>query len=50
MERGDTAPLITPGIVPVSSPDVYSEITHYLDDNWRPIIDKDVDGPGSTPW
>ncbi|WP_353709404.1 Swt1 family HEPN domain-containing protein [Cellulosimicrobium sp. ES-005] len=46
---GDTAPLITPGIVPVSSPDVYSEITHYLDDNWRPIIDKDVDGPGSTP-
>lgn len=46
---GDTAPLITPGVVPVSSSDVYSEITHYLDDNWRPIIDKDVDGPGSTP-
>jgi predicted AAA+ superfamily ATPase len=46
---GDTTPLITPGVVPVSSSDVYSEITHYLDDNWRPIIDKDVDGPGSTP-
>ncbi|MFJ8695873.1 Swt1 family HEPN domain-containing protein [Streptomyces roseolilacinus] len=46
---GDTAPLITPGAVPVHDTQVFSEITKYLDDNWKPVVDKDVDGEGSTP-
>ncbi|BCW69970.1 Swt1 family HEPN domain-containing protein [Arthrobacter sp. NicSoilB8] len=46
---GDTAPLIAPGSVPVNDTQVFSEITKYLDDNWKPIVDKDVDGEGSTP-
>jgi predicted AAA+ superfamily ATPase len=46
---GDTAPLITPGAVPVDDTQVFSEITKYLDDNWKPVVDKDVDGEGATP-
>ncbi|MEV7638564.1 Swt1 family HEPN domain-containing protein [Streptomyces rubiginosohelvolus] len=46
---GDTTPLITPGAVPVHDTQVFSEITKYLDDNWKPVVDKDVDGEGATP-
>jgi len=28
---------------------VASEITQYLPDSWKPIIDTDIDGPNSTP-
>ncbi|MEU8702050.1 Swt1 family HEPN domain-containing protein [Streptomyces sp. NPDC048680] len=45
----DTTPLITPGAVPVHDTQVFSEITKYLDDNWKPVVDKDVDGEGATP-
>lgn len=45
----ETAPLITPGAVPIEDTQVFSEITKYLDDNWKPVVDKDVDGEGSTP-
>ncbi|MFV2196832.1 ATP-binding protein [Nocardiopsis sp. LOL_012] len=45
----DDAPLITPGAVPLDDTQVFSEITKYLDDNWKPVVDKDVDGVGSTP-
>ncbi|MCF2525903.1 Swt1 family HEPN domain-containing protein [Yinghuangia soli] len=48
-DAGDQAPLITPGTVPVDDTQVFSEITKYLDDNWKPVVDKDVDGEGSTP-
>jgi predicted AAA+ superfamily ATPase len=46
---GDMTPLIIPGTVPVSDTQVFSEITKYLDDNWKPVVDKDVDGVGATP-
>ena len=46
---GDSAPLISPGTVPVHVPRVFSELTKYLADNWKPIVDTDVDGEESTP-
>lgn len=46
---GDTAPLISPGSIPLNAASVFSELTHYLPDNWKPIVDTDIDGDGSTP-
>lgn len=48
-EAGDSAPLISPGTVPIHVPRVFSELTKYLTDNWKPIVDTDVDGENSTP-
>ena len=48
-EKGDRNPLILPSTVPIDDPRVQSELTRYLSDNWAPIIEKDVDGPGSLP-
>jgi hypothetical protein len=45
----DAAPMILPGTIPLDMPTVVSEITQYLPDAWKPIIDTDVDGSGSTP-
>ena len=38
-----------PGSVPLDVAPVLSEITQYLPDSWKPIIDTDIDGPASTP-
>lgn len=46
---GDSSPLISPGTVPIHVPRVFSELTKYLPDNWKPIVDIDVDGEDSTP-
>lgn len=46
---GDASPLITPGAIPLQAPRVASELTNYLPDLWKPIIDADIDGEGSTP-
>lgn len=46
---GDSSPLILPGSVPLHAPRVASELTNYLPDTWKPIIDADIDGEGSTP-
>lgn len=46
---GDASPLIMPGSVPLHVPRVASELTNYLPDLWKPIIDRDIDGEGSTP-
>lgn len=46
---GDDAPLIMPGSMPLDDPAVRDEVTAYLDDAWRSIIETDVDGPNSTP-
>lgn len=43
------SPVIMPGDIPLDNQLVTSELTHYLEDRWKPIIDTDVDGPGSTP-
>ena len=48
-EGQDAGPLIMPGSLPLDIPTVLSEITQYLPDSWKPIVDADIDGPGSTP-
>ncbi len=48
-EKGDRNPLILPSTIPIDDGRVQSELTRYLSDNWAPIIEKDVDGPGSLP-
>jgi predicted AAA+ superfamily ATPase len=48
-EKGDKNPLILPSTIPIDEPRVQDELTRYLSDNWRPVIDKDVDGAGSLP-
>lgn len=45
----DTAPLIMPGSVPLRDPEVMTEITQYLEDQWKVIIDTDVDGANAVP-
>nr|WP_286982135.1 DUF499 domain-containing protein [Corynebacterium sp. UBA5992] len=44
----DTSPLILPGNVPLEATTVNTDLTQYLEDQWKPIIDSDIDGPGST--
>jgi len=41
--------LIMPSSVPMDAPAVQSELTRYLEDNWRPVMEKDVDGPEALP-
>jgi predicted AAA+ superfamily ATPase len=48
-ERGDRSPLIMPANIPLDDVRVRDELTRYLSDNWKPIIEKDVDGPDSLP-
>lgn len=48
-EKGDRSPLIMPATIPIDDQRVQFELTRYLSDNWVPIIEKDVDGPNSTP-
>ena len=48
-EREDKSLLILPASVPVDDPPVQSELTRYLEDQWIPAIQKDVDGPHSLP-
>jgi predicted AAA+ superfamily ATPase len=48
-EKGDRNPLILPSTVPIDDARVQFELTRYLSDNWVPVIEKDVDGPGSLP-
>lgn len=44
----DSSPLILPGNVPLDSESVNSNLTQYLRDPWKPIIDTDIAGPDST--
>jgi hypothetical protein len=48
-ERQDSNLLIMPATIPVDDQVVHFELTRYLDDQWAPVIDKDVDGPNSLP-
>ena len=45
---GDTSPLIMPGTVPLAASAVNTDLTQYLEDQWKPIIDTDIDGPDCT--
>lgn len=44
----DASPLIMPGYVPLDASTVNTDLTQYLEDQWKPIIDSDIDGAGST--
>jgi predicted AAA+ superfamily ATPase len=48
-EKGDRNPLIMPANIPIDDPRVRDELTRYLSDQWKPIIEKDVDGPNELP-
>ncbi|RRD42300.1 DUF499 domain-containing protein [Buchananella hordeovulneris] len=45
---GDTAPLILPGTVPLAATAVNTDLTQYLEDQWKPIIDSDIDSDTAT--
>ncbi|MFP4384574.1 MAG: DUF499 domain-containing protein [Spirochaetia bacterium] len=47
--KDDRSLMILSGTIPIDDPDVKSELTRYLTDNWKPVIDKDVDGEYSLP-
>jgi predicted AAA+ superfamily ATPase len=46
---GDQSPLILPGTIPLDDAPVASELARNLEDSWKPVMDADVDGPGSLP-
>lgn len=48
-ERNDHSLMIMPAHIAMDDQQVQSELTRYLEDNWLPVIDKDVDGPNSLP-
>jgi predicted AAA+ superfamily ATPase len=48
-QANDAYPLIMPATIPLSDPRVFDDLTQYLEDSWKSIIDSDVDGPGSLP-
>jgi len=48
-ESNDDSLMIMPGSIPIDSDRVTEELTRYLEDNWRPVISADVDGPESLP-
>ncbi|MDR2056316.1 MAG: DUF499 domain-containing protein [Desulfovibrio sp.] len=48
-ERNDGNLLIMPATIPIDDPVVQFELTRYLDDQWTPVIAKDVDGEHSLP-
>jgi len=47
--REDAGLLILPGTIPIDDSDVRFELTRYVDDTWKPVIERDIDGPLSLP-
>jgi len=48
-ERNDSSLLIMPATIPTDAPPVQHELTQYLEDQWTPVIETDIDGPQSLP-
>lgn len=48
-QRNDRSPLILAASLPLDDDTVIIELTKNLEDNWKPIVDADVDGDGSLP-
>jgi len=48
-ERTDSGHLILPASVPIDAGPVQYELKQYLEDQWVPVIERDVDGPNSLP-
>ena len=46
--RGDQSAMIMPATIPLDDTKVFEEITSHLDDPWKPVVDADIAGPGST--
>lgn len=47
--NNDNSPLIMPAHVAMDQPDIFEELMRYLDDPWRAVIHKDVDGDNALP-
>lgn len=45
----DGSPLIMPGSVPLAVDPVVTELTQYVEDDFKSVISADVEGPQSTP-
>src|SRR4051795_9974714 len=45
----DQSPLVMPASIPIGTAAVNSELTQYLQDSWKAVIDADVDGPNAEP-
>src|SRR5207245_6793342 len=48
-QRDDRSLLILPATIPIDDRSVQDEITKYMEDQWVPVIEKDVDGSNSRP-
>jgi predicted AAA+ superfamily ATPase len=48
-EGQDSSLLILPANVPINESSVLFELTRYMEDNWVPVIAKDIDGSHSLP-
>ena len=48
-KAGNSSPLILPAHISMDDGPIRSELVKYLDDSWKSIIDKDVDGSNSLP-
>lgn len=46
-QLGDESPMILPGNVPLGETTVNTELSQYLEESWKPIIDSDIDGARS---
>jgi predicted AAA+ superfamily ATPase len=47
-EEQDGGLAILPSMVPIHRPAVQDELTRYLEDNWRPVLERDIDGSHSV--
>ncbi|MDN3687236.1 Swt1 family HEPN domain-containing protein [Cyclobacterium jeungdonense] len=48
-ENNDQSPLILPANVPMDAADIQNELMRYLEEPWRAVIQKDVDGSNAVP-
>lgn len=48
-KRQDASLLIMPATIPMDAGPVIDELTRYLDEPWRPVIERDIDGDSSLP-
>ena len=48
-EKGDRSPLIMPAHIHLEDSRVQTELTHYLSENWVPVIERDIDGVNALP-
>ncbi|MGQ9705207.1 MAG: Swt1 family HEPN domain-containing protein, partial [Actinomycetota bacterium] len=48
-EKEDRNLLIMPSTIPMDDPRVRFELTRYLEENWDPVIEREIDGERSLP-